>query len=280
MAFHRLLFFIFFMSLFSAPTQGLAAVTFGATGTVTHPVEMLVGEQFSYDVSFLWFKRLAEGTISLQRGEAPGTYLAIMEARTLGIAAFFTKNRVERYQTTMEIGPDGVLRPLVHSSHTFKGQGKTLREKKTTYTFDYVAGKVGYKKIKSNRITADELLPLGTDGPVFDILSALYNLRLGTFGSFAEQRIYIPTFHRKGIEDIVIAPAGDISRKDKKFFSKSGTLCKVLVDPSIFKTKGRELLISFDEQNRLQKGIVKNVIGLGDVKGVLRPAPVVAQLPY
>ncbi|MCK4621352.1 MAG: DUF3108 domain-containing protein [Desulfuromonadales bacterium] len=235
-----------------------------------HPIENLVGEKLYYDVSFLWFKRLAEGSISLQRAEQPGTYLAVMQARTLGLAAFFTRNRIEKYQTLLEIGPNGLLRPLVHSSHTFKGSGDQQREKRTTYTFDFSAGQVHYKKVKNGRVDADELLPLETDGPVFDILSAFYNLRIESFGKIAHRKIVLPTFHRKGVEEIIIAPAEKLSSSDQRFFGDTTLLCKVLVDPSVFKTKGRDLYVGFDEKNRLERGIIKNVIGLGDVKGVLR----------
>lgn len=242
-----------------------------------HPVEQLVGEQLSYDVSFLWFKHLAEGSICLTRGEQPGTYLAVMEARTLGFASFVTKNRIEKYQTVMEIGPNGLLRPLIHSSHTFKGTGDAQKEKLTSYQFDYLNKQVQYKKIKYNRVDTDELLPLETDVPVYDILSAFYNLRLEAFGSL-DKKIQVPTFHRKGVEEIVVVPATELKNDDRNFFSAQGTLCKVLVDPSIFKTNGRELFVSFDKSNRLERGIIKNVIGLGDVKGVLRHTTTLAQV--
>ncbi|MCK4690360.1 MAG: DUF3108 domain-containing protein [Desulfuromonadales bacterium] len=235
-----------------------------------HPIENLVGEKLYYDVSFLWFKRLAEGSISLQRAEQPGTYLAVMQARTLGMAAFFTRNRIEKYQTLLEIGPTGLLRPLVHSSHTFKGSGDQQREKRTTYRFDFSARQVHYKKVKNGRVDADELLSLETDGPVFDILSAFYNLRIESFGKIAHRKIVLPTFHRKGVEEIVVAPVEKLSSSEQKFFADTTLLFKVLVDPSVFKTKGRDLYVGFDEKNRLEKGIIKNVIGLGDVKGVLR----------
>ncbi|NOY12236.1 MAG: DUF3108 domain-containing protein [Deltaproteobacteria bacterium] len=260
--------------LLTTTFPAFAAVSPGAVQSV----ESLVGERLTYDISFLWFKHLAEGSIRLERGEKLGTYLATMEARTRGFAAFVTRNRVEKYQTLMEVGPDGLLRPLVHSSQTFKGKGKDLREKKTSYTFDYLKRQVKYKKIKYHRITADETLPLGTAGPVYDILSAFYNLRLGAFGSFAQQSIHMPTFYRKGVEEIVVTPMVDRNGKDGKFFAADGTLCKVLVDPSVFKTNGRELFVSFDKNNRLERGIIKNVIGLGDVKGVLRPDSVLKRV--
>ncbi|MDX2481161.1 MAG: DUF3108 domain-containing protein [Desulfuromusa sp.] len=239
-------------------------------GSVVHPVENLVGERMDYDISFLWFDRLAEGSIRLERGEQPGTYLATMEAKTLGFAAFVTRHRVEKYQTLMEIDADGFLRPLVHSSHTFKGTGESRKEKNTTYDFDFLNRQVHYKKLKSQRVVADEQFLLETGESVFDILSAFYNIRLGAFGPFNKDSIHIPTLHRKGVEEIVVVPINELTGKNEKFFSKKITVCKVLVDPSIFKTNGRELFVGFDEKNRLARGIIKNVIGLGDVKGVLR----------
>jgi len=251
--------------------QVFAAVSTQITPLAKHPIEALVGEQLSYDVSFLWFDRLAIGTIKLTRGEQPGTYVALLEARTRGFAAFVTENRIERYQTVMEIGPDGFLRPLIFSSHTLRGEGENQREMESSYSFDFEQRLVKFQKIKNHVIKADKVLPLETDGQVFDILSAFYNLRLGSFGSFDQGKIHLPTFHRKGIEEIVVAPV-KISNEEKGFFAGGNTLCKVLLDPEIFQTNGRDLLISFDENNRPQKAVVKNVIGLGDVKGVLRRA--------
>ncbi len=252
------------------PGVAFAVDSVDLPGSKPHPIEALVGEQLSYDVSFLWFDHLAEGSIRLSRGEQPGTYLAVLEARTLGLAAFVTKKRIEKFQTLMEIGPTGTLRPLRHSSHSIKGQGKGRREKVTSYSFDYQHQQVTYQKIKNNRVRADELLALGTEEPVYDILSGFYNLRAGLFGPYSNQQIHMPTFYRKGVEEIVVAPIKASSAADQRFFGAENVLCQVFLDPSVFGTKGRDLLISFDKHSQPQKAVVKNVIGLGDVKGVLR----------
>ncbi len=237
-----------------------------------HPIESLVGEDLSYDVSFLWFDRLAEGSIRLNHGEQPGTYLAVLEARTLGIAAWLSKNRVEKYQTLMEIGPDGSLRPLRHSSHSIKGDGDERRERMTSYTFDYINRQVRYQKVRNSRKRKDVLVALETEGPVYDILSGFYNLRAGVFGSFDDRQVHMPTFYRKGIEEIVVTPIRVKSKSDQKFFGGKDLLCQVLLDPSVFDTKGSDLLISFDQDRKPQRAVVKDVIGLGDVRGVLRQA--------
>lgn len=252
---------------------GLMLPSFAALSAQTqpHPVDSLLGEKLEYDISFLWFDRLAEGSISLTRGEEDGTYLVTMEAKTLGVAAFFTRNRVEKFQTMMRIGTDGLLQPLWHSSHTLRDKAKGKTEKISRYTFDYKSHQVRYQKLKNDRVYDDQWFELETDHQLFDILSALYNLRLGYFGPVGDERLLVPTFHRKGQQDIVIEPLTDISKKDRKFFSSAAKTARILVDPSVFGTKGRDVLASFDAMMRPQKGIIKNVIGLGDVRGTLRP---------
>jgi hypothetical protein len=242
-----------------------------AGNALAHPIEKLVGEKLSYDVSFLWFDRLAVGSISLERGEQPDTYVATLEARTCGFAAFVTKHRVERYQSVMEIDADGMLRPLVYSTRTLRGEGKNQRENLTSYSFDYANHQVEFQKTKRNRPRPTEILPLNSDQPVYDILSAFYNLRIGTFGPLEDQQIHMPTYDHNGVEEIIVAPLENVG-KDKHFFAKDNHVYQVLLDPEVFHTDGNDLLISFDENNRPQKAVVKNVIGLGDVRGVLRKA--------
>jgi hypothetical protein len=234
-----------------------------------HPIQGLVNESLAYDISFLWFDRLAEGTIELREGEEPGTFHVLMQARTLGIAAFLTRDRVEKFQTLMRIGEDGLLHPLWHSSHTIRGRGESRNEKLSKYTFDYQSRRVRYEKAKNGRRYADRWYPMEEDRPVFDILSALYNLRLGFYGTVGDKRLLIPTFHRQGYQDIVVAPLHQIDSKDAAFFAGTKTQARILVDPEVFGTNGRDVLASFDQQMRPHKGIIKDVIGLGDVRGEL-----------
>ena len=237
---------------------------------VDHPILSLVGESLEYDISFLWFDSLAEGSLQLLPGEQPGTFRVVMEAKTLGVAAFFTKDRVEKFQTLMEIGSSGLLQPLWHSSHTIRGNETSRNEKITRYTYDYASGRVQYQKIKNGHVYTDKWFDIEEEKPLFDILSALYNLRLGYYGISGQETLLIPTFHRKGTQDIVVEPLLKTGRKDRKFFAGDTVQCRILVDPSVFGTKGRDILASFDVNMRPQKGIIKNVIGLGDVKGKLR----------
>jgi len=236
-----------------------------------HKIESLVGESLKYDVAFLWFDHLAVGTIELSRGDKPGTFLVVMKANTLGVAAFFTNDRVAKYQTLMEIGTNGLLQPIWHSSHTIRGKKNSRREKITKYTFDYPAGQVRYQKIKNGHTYTDKWFTIEKNKPLLDILSAFYNLRLGFYGQPGDDTILIPTFHRKGAQDIVIEPVPKLSRKDKKFFQGVSSIYRILVDPSVFGTNGRDTLASFDSEMRPDRVIIKGVIGLGDLR--IKPQP-------
>lgn len=242
------------------------------TGVLDHSINSLVGEQLNYEISFLWFNHLAEGTITLAQGEQPGTYLVVMQAETLGAAAFFTRHRIQKYQTLMKVGAKGLLLPLWHSSHTIRGEGKSRKEKVTKTTFDYASDRVRFQKIKNKKVYDDQWYEIDKDRPLVDILSAFYNLRLGFYGQPGLNTIHIPTFHRKGTQDIVVKPLDKLNDRDNKYFSENSIQCRVLVDPSVFGTKGRDILVSFDAEMQPEKGIIKDVLGLGDVRGKLRTA--------
>lgn len=240
---------------------------------IEHPVMALVGENLEYDVSFLWFDKLAEGSLQLFHGEQPDTFLIVMKAKTLGMAAFFTRHRIEKHQTLMKIGTTGLLQPIWYSSHKIRGKGSSRSEKVTRYSFDYVANQVRYQKIKNGHVYTDKWFVMEEDKPLFDILSSLYNLRLGLYGKPGQDTILIPTFHRKGTQEIVIEPLREMSKTDHNFFATAAVKCRIIVDPSIFGTNGSDILAGFDKQMLPQRGIIKNVIGLGDVRGKLRIQP-------
>ena len=233
------------------------------------PISALLGEKLTYNISFLWFRKIARGEILLEPGEKSGTYLATLTARTRGVAAFFTGNRVETYAALMEEGPDGLLRPLVQTSDTKKDDGEQETHRQTTYTFNFSANQVSYHKTINGVAQKKHLLPMDEEHPTYDFLTAFYNLRLGRLGSVEMGRdIKLAAFSRKGPEEIVICRLFEEGNMQLEL-SEDLILCKVLMDPDTFNTKGRDVYVGFDDLLRPQIAVIKNVIGMGDVRGEL-----------
>lgn len=235
------------------------------------PLSALVGESLVYDISFLWFERLAEGRLSFAPGERSGTYQAILEARTLGVAAWLTSDRIQRYVSQMEVGPDGRLRSLSFESHIIKGEGSERSDTTRLYTFDHGKNQVRYQRARKGKFYKDELLPMARQAPPNDILTAFYNFRAGFFGPLkAGSRYTIPTFSRQGKEEIRVQILTDAERPKDPFFPRGGLLGRVTLDEEILDTKGGTVYVWFDDLGLPQRGIVENVIGLGSVRGVAR----------
>lgn len=254
-----------------APRPALA----DALRTLT--VQELVAEpEMVYDIAFLWFDNLAEGRASFGVGERPGTYRATLEAKTLGIAAWLTQDRIQRYTSLMELGSDGRMHSISHESLIIKGAKKKRREKSKRYIFDDQKREVRYQAIADGSAGPEQVFPMGAETPN-DILTAFYNFRLGAFGPLRPGARYtIPTFNRKGKGVIVVETLTDRPRTNP-FFPSNGLLCRAIVDPEIFDTGGGAIFFWFDRSVHPTRGIVEQVIGLGDVKGSARPQVVKTQ---
>ncbi len=235
------------------------------------PLEALVGEDLNYDIAFLWFDRLAEARLTFSQGEQAGTYRAVLEARTLGVAAWLTRDRIQRYESLMEVAPNGRLRTLTYESRIIKGKGKSRTDRGKKYTFDYLRNQVRFQRFREEQFLREEMLPMMADNPPSDILSAFYNFRTGAFGPVAPGGHYVvPAFSRKGDSDILVDLLTGNPRTANPFFPAGGLLAKVAVDPEVFDTGGGSVYVWFDNFGRPARGIVEQVIGLGDVRGTLR----------
>lgn len=231
----------------------------------------MLGEKLTYDLSFLWFTRLAEGSIVFLPGPEPGQYRALLEARTLGLTAFLTRHRVEKIETIMELTADGFLRPLLQSAHTIHGTGSSRTERVRSYRFNYRDRTVLYKNTKTGKNSETRIYQMENDGPVYDVLSSFYNVRAGLYGPISGgEHLALPTFTRRGTEDVIIAQVVEAEKQRHPFFPPELKLCKVLVDPDMFGTEGRDIFMGIDENMIPRRMVVKGVVGLGDARGILR----------
>ncbi|MEJ2199884.1 MAG: DUF3108 domain-containing protein [Desulfuromonadaceae bacterium] len=232
--------------------------------------DRLLNQQLCYSMDFLWFHGIARGSFRLTRGERDGTYRAVLEARTQGLAAWLTADREQRYVSVMERTPEGELRALSHESQIVKGRGAGRRVRTKRYRFDHDRRQVFYQRGKEGVFGRQKVLSMPPGSPPNDILTAFFNFREGVFGPLVVGGHYrIPTFSRQGtayIEAEILAPS---RRQHTEFFPPEGLLVKVMLDPEVFETTGGGFYFQFDELLQPARGLVENVIGLGDVRGTL-----------
>lgn len=248
--------------------------SFGAAGPVspaTAALQQMSGEHHRYTLDFLVFKDLAEGHLQLTAAKEPGRYRAELVAKTLGVASWLTGDRTQSYVSIMEEEPSGRLRTVTYESAIHKRRWGRWVDRRKRYRFDYQAGKVYQEKGEDGQFRPGPVFQLPTKGTPVDILAGFYNLRAGAYGQLTPgARLKIPTFTTRGIAEIEVEVLTGPARQARPFFPSGGVLLKVKVDPEVFDTGGADLYAWFDETGRPARGIVENVIGLGDVYGRLR----------
>ncbi len=228
-------------------------------------------EQHAYTLDFLFFKNLAEGSLQLTATDQPNVLRAELVGRTRGIAAWLTGDRVQRYISFMEKMADGSLRSLSHESEILKRSFDRLVRRSKHYRFDYERRTVFLEKGKDGIFHPAQQFDLPTGQSPVDILTGFYNLRAGCYGELTPGRhIEIPTFTSKGFSMIDIEVHASAQRPHPDFFPARGALLQVTVDPDVFETSDGGMFIWFDEQGQPARGIVENVIDMGDVRGHLK----------
>jgi Protein of unknown function (DUF3108) len=228
------------------------------------------GQRLDYSIDFLWFDSLAEGHLTFNAGADAGTYRAVLEARTLGVAAWLTSNRVQRYVSVMEQTPEGPLRVLSYESQIIKGKGDKRKEYSKRYLFDHDRQQVLYQRATGGVFGKQEVLPMPEGAAPNDILTAFFNFQAGFFGPIVPGVSYrIPTFSKKGTAYIEAETLPGPLKVRPDFFSQDGLLVKVILDPEVFGSSGGVFYFQFNDSFQPVRGIVENVIGAGDVYGTL-----------
>lgn len=246
------------------PREGVAAPCPAA-------LTSFVGLSRNYDLSFLWFDRLADGHLSFAPDLLPGRYRAILEAKTRGVAASLTGDRVQRYETLMEWSPQGRLVPIEHTSNIVKNkQGKKIAQAKL-YTFDK-SGKIEMFRIKDGKRSAGRILPIRSNCLPVDFLTAFFNFVIGVDGPLGEgERRELSTIGQRGEEKISV----EILKLEQWpklsiFKNRSGILLKVVLPPEVLDTGGGSVYALLSHDGRPERVIIENVLGIGDVRGMLR----------
>jgi len=237
---------------------------------VVKPLSQLTGEDYSYGIDFLFFTRLAEGELRLVETGEPNVLRAELIGRTLGIASWLAGDRTQSYHSLMRLLPDGSLESIEHVSQIRKKRWGKWKNSVKIRNFDYERRKIAEKKFKEGVLssTKEHNIPEGLH-PV-DILTAFYNLRAGNYGPLQRgAKILIPTYSGKGFVDFEVRVLTVEEQASQDYFPDHGLLIQVNVDPEIFETNSGSLYVWFDKQGVPRRGIVEDLIGLGDVRGYL-----------
>ena len=259
--------------LFLSSPYALAAAAAPPVPANKTTLAVLTGLNRHYNLSFFWFEGLALGQLSFASDPSgPNRYRAVLDAKTLGVAAWLTGDRVQHYETLMEMNPQGWLVPLEYSVVIYKKKEGVVVNHAKLYTFDAATRTIMLTRSKDGKSGVKEPIKiLGKRYPV-DFLTAGFNFILGANGPLrAGERKEIVTFTDKGERKIAIEVLNAADWPETPFFNKeSGTLLKVILPTEILDTGGGAVYALLDEKFLPQRVFVENVLGLGDVLGELR----------
>jgi len=217
----------------------------------------------TYTAKYGWFGTIAEATGIYENN---GTdYKIYTQTKALGIAAIFSKHMVQTYSSIGKI-KNNILIPEAYISTRKRGNDFYKR----IYYFDHKNKKIIRLKFKNGKLEANETLKYYTPD---DVLSLYFNLP--SYLKTKKQKIY--TFYalggRKSDGRIdVTFPKGDELRNIKdEMNNEKGLYIKANLYNKVFAGDKGILYLVIEPKNWVTlKGIVKNVLKIGDLKGGIK----------
>jgi hypothetical protein len=233
-------------------------------------IQQMVGENYLYAIDFLFFKRLAEGELRLSETDRPNIYRAELIGRTLGIASWLSGDRTQTYTSVMELTPEGSLRSIEHTARIVKRKWGKWRDRGRHHRYDYTQGIVFEEKSKEGVVSSRKERKIPDGQQPVDMLAAFYNLRAGVYGPLISgSQFLIPTYSGKGFSTIAVTVLTVEQQAKQEFFPSHGLLLSATLDPEVFDTDSGNLFFWFDAAGIPERGIVEDLIGMGDVRGSL-----------
>ena len=227
-------------------------------------------ESLYYDISFLWFKKAAEGKITFKKNNNDSNYTAVLEAETLGFIGFITSYR--KYLYISHLRYDENLNRLISTKfERIEIVGNKIWQSATL--IDYEKNKINWKSSFMQKLLKETVEEIPSDTIYDDILSALFNFRFGFLGNIEKGKDYIV----KGIPDkgivnysIHVSSHGEeIPVKKRLGIEKEdGYMLLVKVPRAIFKSKGI-VWIWFTKDLLPITATVEDAVIFGDITGVL-----------
>ena len=239
----------------------------GSGHTNQNNIATFDGELVKYNVGFWIFKKM--GIATLQCKKEQSTVTVTVDAYTTGLLDKVL-HRHNTYKVTMALDND-IKRWKPLDSYEKKIKGEKERIKITNY--DYVNEVRKFKILKNGIVHREKEVKLNetiTD----DAMSAFYNLRNEIYGEVKEGANFnIRTVYRDRTTDsnvfVRLPEKSDKLSRLNKVGLKASFAADITMDPEIFDSEEGKLVILFTGDLQPIGFIAKDVMGFGDIYGVL-----------
>jgi len=215
----------------------------------------------TYEAKYGFFGTIATAKGIYERNETSYSIDTISKAE--GIAAVFSKHMVQKY-SSKGIVKNGKLIPQKYISFRKKGDDTYKR----VYVFDHKNKKIIRYKYKNGKLEIKETLPYYTPD---DVLSLYFNLPY-YFKTLGKKEIY--TFYalggRKsdGRVDVTFPKEDELKTLKRVFHNEKGVYIKGNLYNKVFAGDKGILYLVINPNNWVTlRGMVKNVLKIGDLKG-------------
>jgi hypothetical protein len=217
-----------------------------------------------YYAKYGWFGTIAEATGTFEKNET--SYQITTVSKALGFAATLSKQMVQTY-SSKGIVKNGVLIPEKYISTRKKGTDYYKR----IYLFDHINKKIIRLKYKNGVLEANETLPYYTPD---DILSLYFNLP-HYLKTLPHKNLY--TFYALGARkkdgriDVSFPKGTELEKIKDTFDNTDGVYIKANLYNKVFAGDKGILYLVINPKNWVTvKGMVKNVLKIGDLKGGIK----------
>ena len=236
-------------------------------------VSVRTEETFVYDISFLFFRNAAEGSLTLRYLPELDLYEGVLRAKTKGLTGLLSLARKDSYRSLMRLSNDGNrLIPVRFSKQVSTWGYKTSSTTHMDYNLGVMwwdsteeTGGENTREIKSHPIP---------EGVVYeDFISAFFNLRRGVYGPIEPGRRYtlpaLPTrqaFKKGGKKLQTFSVHVGRSKAD----GVARTLVSINVPKDLFGQRVGDIRFLLEENLVPSRILIENVLLFGDMKGRLR----------
>ena len=254
----------------------------------------LFGEMISakYEISFGVFGAVGSANTRLVR--EGDRYEIVMDAVAQGVAGSLSGQRRESFRSKGRVVA-GLLMPDLYVHEVSRKKGKTSKNERKTYAFDYARKTIKFQKFKGAggelQLVSDEILPYFATN---DLLSLFFNFSKiphsgdkffvrAAGAKSADGRIDIQIPRGSAAANIaselgVAPPSKADANSSAEASAKPGgnsadkqaaTIYVVFINQPIFSSSRGELHLSLNERGYADRAVLKDVLLFGDIRARL-----------